>query len=116
MTIMDHLFQSIQYVINGHMFWGSMGFTTASAMFIGGMIYTSRETDAMRKGLITVLSYGFFLFYTSFARIYPRIANGEIYIKSFASSLTIIFVTLFYVVGLMLGHFIITRNGKRKYV
>lgn len=118
---MEQLISAIQYVISGHLFWASMGFTTAIAMFIGALVYDG-EVPKAKRGIVSVLTYGFILCWTTVSRVVPiyfeRIATedparlqmnqGQI----FANPVTIGFVTLFWVLGIYLGVKLIHRQHK----
>ena len=98
------IWEIVAYVSNGSGFWGSMGFATATAMIIGALLYDGRSYD-LKKGVITIFTYSFFIFITIFSRILPvlpRVAEKNIP-QAFASLTTILLVTLFYLLGLVLG-------------
>lgn len=95
---------TISYVIQAPYFWLSMGFTTATAMFVGVLLYDGNMKQ-VGKGAFGIGSYAFFLMFTTIPRVYsrfPNIAPGN-FPMAFAGTATILFVTLFYMLGLLLG-------------
>lgn len=87
------------------MFWGSMGFTTAMAMFVGVMMFDG-NMEQTKKGTIAVLSYAGMILWTTTIRILPNaIDRGFIYAdgRPFAGIATIIFLTLAWLLGILIG-------------
>lgn len=109
---MTGLEQSLSYVINGHLFWQSMGMTCATAMFIGAILFHESNKTTFQKAILTLITYTLFVLFTTFARVLPNISNGEISTKTYASSLTIVFVTISYLLGIVIGYSLLRgRNG-----
>jgi hypothetical protein len=104
---------SLKYVLESPYFWPSMGMTTSVSMFIGAMIYNGKR-ESLYVGIITMMTYGFFLFSTTLLRInghgYSLIKNQ--YQMAYASSATLLLITFFYVVGLLFGYAIKHRIRK----
>lgn len=93
------------YVINAPFFWETVSATIASSIFIGAAIYNG-DLKFLTKGIITILSYAGFLLLITTARI------GNIEINSlsdiqkamaYAGINTIILLTFFYLVGMIIG-------------
>ena len=94
---------SFIYVAHQNMFWGSMGFTTAIAMFIGVILYDGNIEES-KKGSISVLSYAAMIFWTTMVRINPpplesQTHKGMVY----AGIATVIYLTIFWLAGIMIG-------------
>ena len=105
MNILNALLQSLEYVYNQNMFWGSMGFTVAISLFVGVMLYDG-NIEKTKKGTVATLSYTFMLIFTTIARITPLaieknfiFSNGQ----PLAGIATIIYITAFWVLGVVIG-------------
>ena len=107
----------ISFVTSGHNFWLAMGLTGATGIFIGASLYDG-NLSMLKKGILTLLFYAFFIIIT----IYMRIdGNSGIPIfhrhpQSTAGMITIVFVTIFYILGMILGVWSVNRvlKGKHK--
>ena len=99
---------SFVYVANQNMFWGTMGFTTAMAIFVGVLLYDG-NLDQAKKGTWAVLSYVFMVIWLNLVRIFPITANPDyIYGKSnygmpYAGIVTIIYITIAWLIGIGIG-------------
>lgn len=94
----------IMYVVNSPGFWGSMGFTTATSMLVGALLYDGRLED-FKKGVVTIGTYAFFILLTMTSRIAPQLQQlqpDKIHI-AFGGTVTVLIVTVFYILGLGLG-------------
>lgn len=109
---MQEIITSAKYVIDGNLFWQSMGMTTATAMFIGASLFHASSKTSFQKAVWSILAYAGFLIFTSFARVQPNISQGVITVKTYASSLTTLFITASYVLGMIIGYWIL--RGKEK--
>jgi hypothetical protein len=98
----NHLFTAIAYISQSQYFWLSMGFTTAIAMFIGVLLYDGNVKNAA-KGLATVISYMTMILTTSLSRIIEMGYAQDKGYQAFAGTATILTVTFFYLLGLLLG-------------
>jgi hypothetical protein len=87
----------IGFVTNANGFWLAMGLTTATGIFIGASLYDG-NLSLLKKGVLTIFFYAFFLILT----IYLRIAGNsgvpifQRHPQSTASMITICFITVFY--------------------
>ena len=112
---MDLLLQTYFYMSQSPYFWLSMGMTTAVAMFVGAIIYDG-DLGAMNKGIISVGFYAAFLLQVSYSRasnylfLTGKIANHQTY----ANILTVLFLTMFWVIGIFLGVYISCKVRERK--
>lgn len=105
MDFLKLLEASFLYVMNQNMFWGSMGFTTAIAMFVGVMMFDG-NMEQTKKGTVAVLSYAGMILWTTTVRILPNaIDRGFIYNdgRPFAGIATIIYLTLAWLLGIVIG-------------
>lgn len=112
---MPELFmETILYIIRAPYFFQSFGFSIATAMFIGASIYNGDVTK-LTKGIVTVVSYAFFLLLITFSRIIDvgMSENGFTNpIQAHAGVFTIIIMTIAYVLGMYMG--VITLKITRK--
>ena len=113
----DLFMQTILYVINAPLFWASMGMTTAIAMFIGAMIYDGQLTE-VRKGILTIGSYVFMLLWMTISRIFNMIDStpNRISEMTFAGTLSIVFVSIAWTLGVFLGVLIFNLRYKGKHL
>lgn len=105
---MNQLLASFQYISGFPYFWGSMGFTTAVAMFVGALIYNG-NAKTLAKGFITIFSYMFLLLLVTGNRVFPQLTpeNASTALGSFT---TILVITPFYCLGLLLGVLMVRRK------
>lgn len=103
--MLERMLESLLYVINGHWFWQSMGMTVATAMMIG-VIRHNGDFKSLKKALITIVPLIILLIFTSLSRLYPNLAEGRVYFKTYASYWTDLLVGTAYCIGLVLGVFI----------
>lgn len=120
MDIFHVILDSIKYVTSANMFWSSMGFTTAVAMFVGSLIYQGCTTQA-KKGIISVLAYAGMLIWVTSFRLFDTFTDQEIGpIQSqhpevaFAQLITICFLTVFWLFGIILGITLVHLTTKKK--
>lgn len=112
MTQQD-LFEVIKYVTNAPMFWGSMGFTTAIAMFIGALVYDG-ELEQASKGVFSVVSYVIMLLWVMISRVLSSLNTVGLNepAKAWAGTLTILLITIFWLIGILLGVLILRTKYK----
>lgn len=100
--------QAVIYVSSAPFFWGSMGFTTALAMFAGVLLYDGNLTQ-IRKGLVSVLSYASMVFWLTSTRVIKTISTSLAYPTSthpeyaYAGLVSVVLITLAWVLGLIIG-------------
>ena len=95
----------IQYVTSAPYFWHTMGATTASAVFLGAMLYNG-DLRKLTKGLIAILPYTALLTATNLIRITDYLATDpgpHNLTAAWAGTMTIIYLTFFYILGLLFG-------------
>lgn len=104
------------YVTSGYLFWGSMGFTSATAMLAGVLIYEG-NFNHIKKGLASVLSFSGLLFTINASRVAETVRSPVFLLDNhnphyaYAGLLTLFFTTIAWVFGLLVG----TLLFKRKY-
>ena len=112
---MNEIIESLRYVVSGNMFWGSMGFTTAIGMFIGASVHNG-DLKSIKKGVITTMCYAMLASWTHLLRVFPNIIDGKIYQKTYAGSITLMCVAIFYILGICLGVLLIRKIKKSEAV
>lgn len=105
------LLESIQYITSAPLFWGTMGFITAMAMFIGVILYDGKLSE-VGKALVGILTYAGMLLWVTMIRL----SNIEIgnHVQAYAGIVTILFVTLFWCLGLFVGVLMASIKGWEK--
>ena len=98
MIVLDALL----YVINAPYFWPSMGFTTATSMFVGVLLHDG-NLKQVAKAEVTLLTFAIFLIVTSIPRIFSHDISAEHLPGALGGLTTIFCVTFFYTLGLLLG-------------
>ena len=108
---MQEILNSLSYVIHGNMFWQSMGMTTATALFIGAMLFHESNKSNFYKAVVTVMIYSIFLIFTSAARVSPNVSDGIVTAKTYAAVITISLITTAYALGLIIGYCLLRRKN-----
>ena len=99
------LISTFEYVSQAPYFWLTMGMVTAVSMFIGAIVFDG-DLPTATKGIIGVLSYVFFLVQVQFTRVtdaIPRIKPPSPSYTWNAATVTILVMTLFWMIGVLLG-------------
>ncbi len=114
---MELLWQSFLYASSAPYFWLSMGMTTAVSMFIGAIIFDG-NLSAATKGTIGLLSYVFFLSEVTFERVTHVLSKNPNSdpIMAYAGIITMVVITVFWLMGVILGVCISGNCRKRKHV
>jgi hypothetical protein len=111
------LIASFMYMQDAPLFWASVGFTVAIAMFVGAMVYNGNIAQA-RKGIVSVASYGLMLFWMTISRVTQTYFDTNGFSHSsrpefaFAGTITIVVVSLAWLLGMVLGVFTFTSRDK----
>lgn len=94
----------INYITSAPYFWLSMGMVSAVAIFVGAIIYDG-NLSAATKGLISVILYAFFIFQVDFTRINNLFSKfpDKIDTTRYAGIVTILIVTIFWIIGIVIG-------------
>ena len=108
---MNDLWCSFQYVMNAPYFVQTMGLTTASSMFIGATLYNG-DLKTLAKGMITLIPYVLLLLAVTIIRLTSNPITNPV--LACAGLATIIFLTIFYVLGLLLGVEVVKLAHKDK--
>jgi len=109
------ILESFKYVFSQDLFWISMSFTTMIGIFIGSTIYDGCVAE-LKKAILTIGIYAFIICAISIERIFPLYQNGVFMIhKPWSGIATIIYVTLFYLIGMILGVCITNFASNKKH-
>ena len=103
------LLNSFEYVSQAPNFYGSMGVVSALGMFVGALIYKG-QIEAVLKAVLVVASYAILLVWVNLSRVFALYKlSGDIDRdkQAFASTLTIMWVSFAWILGLILGVLII---------
>lgn len=101
---------AITYVISAPYFWQTMVMTSACSMFLGPMLYNG-DYKLLAKGLFTIIPYIALLLTTTIVRISNYPINNHY--MAYAGLVTIIFLSFFYLSGMILG-VLITRQAHKR--
>jgi hypothetical protein len=106
----------IGFVTSANCFWLAMGMTTATGIFIGASIYDG-NLSLLKKGILTILFYAFFIVLTTYWRISGNsgVPIFERHPQSTAGMITVIITTLFYIIGMIIGVFSVSKVLKGKH-
>lgn len=102
---MIDILKSISYVVGVPYFWPTMGSVSALSIFVGSMIFDGNTRDSL-KALIALLVYAAFLMFVQINRILyytPTSDSIKYTYMSYAQSVTLVFITFFWVLGVLLG-------------
>jgi hypothetical protein len=106
----------IGFVINAQGFWLAMGLTSATGMFIGASLYDG-NLSMLKKGILTILFYSFFIITTIFLRISGNSGTPifERHPQSTAGMITVVITTIFYLLGIIIGVYTVKKTLKNKH-
>jgi hypothetical protein len=112
---MTALGEFIYYVISAPNFYWAMGFTAATGVFAGGIVFNG-NFKLMSKGLFTLLSYVFFVAYANIDRILDNraIPLFDRHPASLAATITLLVTALFYSLGMIIGVTILNYKKKNR--
>jgi len=113
----DILLQTIKYITEAPYFWSTMGIIVGMCIFIGAIIFDG-DFSIATKAMIGLGSYVFFVIQIQFIRITNVLANNksghsEPYM-AYASSVTLVIISIFWIIGVILGVFISSYFHKKK--
>lgn len=113
---MNNLMLGIHYVINAPFFYYGVSGTILGGFWIGASIYDGVIKDTW-KGVLIVLSYAGFLVLTTVPRVLNSISNESIQHSNpgmeYAGLITIGFMALYYVLGMLMGVYTIQRARRK---
>lgn len=102
---------TLVYISQAPYFWGTMGFITAMAMFIGVILYDGKMKE-VSKALVCVGSYAALLTWINLIRIsHVGVKNWA---QAYAGVATIILVTFCWLLGMFLGVLLANLKGWKK--
>jgi hypothetical protein len=106
------------YTQGGPFFWPTMGMTSAVAMFTGAIIYDG-DLNQVKKGLLSVGSYALLLFWMILARVQDALNNSLVDTnhpeRALAGMISIVAITLAWLLGIELGVLVFNRKYKGKH-
>lgn len=106
MDVATELYKSMIYVAQADYFYQAMASVTIIAMFIGSLLYNG-DLNQLKKAMLTIFSYGGMISLTNVARIITSTAGVRRHLmadgQAFNGTTTVIYVTLFYMLGVGLG-------------
>jgi hypothetical protein len=111
----ENIVISINYVTNASFFYQTMGMTAATSIFIGAALYNG-EVSQMWKGAIVLTTYTGLLLMTTMTRVFETLTNPNIPHNvplAYAGAITIIFLTLYYILGMIIGVYTV-QKARRK--
>lgn len=104
--MINYTVASFKYVMSDLWFWPSMALTVIISMFVGALIYNG-DFREVKKALIMLTTYVLFLLIVNAVRIFPQITFETTISHDsghpIAGLATIVFVTFFYLFGLIIG-------------
>jgi len=115
--MIDLIMKATIFVMGDMYFWPAMTFTTLVGIFIGAVIHDG-DMKQVTRTLISIVSYAILITTVNLTRIIPQLnlLNKQIpiaYNQAFASPVTIVVVTLFYLLGVFLGVCLVKRAHKK---
>lgn len=110
---MNFTIESIKYVVGDHYFLPSMAVVTMMGIFIGAVIYNG-DVKEVKKVIAVVLTYASLLAMANFSRIIPLLDTAKTSYQPLAGITTLLFVTLFYVLGMGWGVYLTKKAHKGK--
>jgi len=111
---MELLLQSLNYVTTAHFFWASMGSTTALGMFIGAILFDG-NLKQLSKGLFTIISYAGMLMWALSSRAFEALSTTSTPDRAFASTITVVLITLAWTIGVLSGVFVLRFKYRNKH-
>lgn len=106
---------TINYITGASFFYQTMGMTAAASIFLGAAFYNG-EIKQMWKAVIVVITYASLLLLAITSRVNQALQDPSMPHNvhlAYASSITILFLTIYYILGLIIGVYTVQR-AKRK--
>jgi hypothetical protein len=79
-------------------------------MFLGATLHNG-DLKSAQKAVATIVPYSIILSWTNLSRVLPNVMHGIVNEKTYTATLTTIFVTIAYCIGLYIGVSISNRKG-----
>lgn len=113
---MNYLMESLKYVAGDYYFIPSMAMIVICGLFVGSVIFNG-DVQQIKKGIVVLLSYASLLVMVNYARIYPLFStfSPEHSRQPLAGIVTILFVTIFYLLGMCWGVYV-TKKAHAKII
>jgi hypothetical protein len=99
---MNYWLATFEYITHDPYFWPSMSITSIVGVFIGAVVHNGDLRQA-RKTLVSLGFLVFLIIVVNVNRVLPQIGPETPPSHPFASVLTVLSVTLFYLIGMTLG-------------
>lgn len=104
------------YVVNDPFFWPAMAFTSLTGIFVGAVVHDG-DVGQVKRTLISISSYMALIITVNLSRILPKLdintITSPLVSQPFASTETLIFVTVFYLFGIWLGVRLVRRAHRK---
>jgi hypothetical protein len=107
------IWDSVIYVTSAFMFWQSMMMTAFCGTLIG-MVLHNGDVKGARKSAIAILPLVLMVSTVSYLRVSPNIIGGIETTKTYAGTLTALFVAASYVSGFFFGVWLLRKNHHHK--
>jgi hypothetical protein len=106
MEVLNEVVKSLIFVKDAPYFYQAMALVTIIATMIGSIIYNG-DVRGLSKAVISIFAYGGMIMLTNISRIITsnagvvrsQMAQGQ----AFNGTTTVMYVTLFYLIGIVLG-------------
>lgn len=111
----NDIISSINYITSASFFYPTMGMTAAASIFLGAAFYNG-EIRQMWKAIIVITTYAALLLLTITSRVVESLGNPEIPHNThlaYASTITIFFLTIYYILGIIIGVYTVQRVKRR---
>lgn len=109
------IISSINYITGASFFYPTMGMTAAASIFLGAAFYNG-EIKQMWKAIIVVTTYASLLLLTITSRVVESLNNPLMPHNThlaYASTITIFFLTIYYILGIIIGVYTVQRVKRR---
>jgi hypothetical protein len=111
----NEIVSSINYITNASFFYPTMGMTAAASIFLGAAFYNG-EIKQMWKAVIVVTTYASLLLLAITSRVSEALGDPNVPHNThlaYASSITIFFLTIYYILGLIIGVYTVQRARRK---
>lgn len=112
MEVANEIVKSLVFVAEADYFYQAMAIVTIMASMIGSMVYNG-DLSSIRKAIVSIFCYAIMLMFTNISRLinYPDLLLPKEMTmgQQFNGTVTVVYVTFFYMLGLSLGVFIHKR-------
>jgi hypothetical protein len=108
---MQEIIQSLQAVTGATGFWFYMGGVVSLGMVVGNKF--DDKYRGLSKSLTLLSPYVFILFLTTASRLVETGFKQPLGSNAYNSTITLLLVTFFYILGLFIGHVILEEAHKK---